>query len=66
MITKDMTMTEILQKFPELEPVFYAIGMTCLHCAVAVTETLEEACAAHGYEISEVLDYLNKYTVSRA
>ena len=34
-------------------------GLHCIGCGVAKTETLEEACAAHGINLQDMLEMLN-------
>lgn len=60
MITKDMTIGEILRMKPEAAEVLMSMGMGCLGCPSAQVETLEEACKVHGYEVEEILTKLNK------
>lgn len=59
MITKDMTIREILDKKPEAAEVFMEYGMGCLGCPSATGETLEGACDVHGLELEEMLQKLN-------
>ena len=42
-------------------PVFQAIGMHCIGCVMASGETIEEACAVHGIDPDEFLEYLKSY-----
>ena len=60
-ITRDTVIGEIVENCPEAMPVFQEIGMHCLGCAMASGETVEQACAAHGVDPDEFLDYLMKY-----
>lgn len=60
MITKDMTIGEILRMKPEAAEVLMAMGMGCLACPSAQVETLEEACHVHGHDVNEILEKLNK------
>jgi hybrid cluster-associated redox disulfide protein len=60
-ITRDTVIGEIVANCPEAMPVFQEIGMHCIGCALASGETLEQACAAHGVDPDEFLDYLQKY-----
>ncbi len=59
MITKDMKIVEVLQVKPEAARVFGRYGMGCIHCLMAHTETVEEAAAAHGVELEDMLAQLN-------
>lgn len=58
--TKDMIIGDILREAPESAPLFQAIGMHCLGCAMASGETLSEACAVHGVDADEFLAKLNE------
>ncbi len=60
-ITRDTIVGEIVEACPEAMPVFQAIGMHCLGCALASGETVEQACAAHSVDPDEFLDYLAQY-----
>ena len=60
-ITRDTLIGEIVENCPEAMPLFQEIGMHCIGCAMASGETLEQACASHGVDPDEFLDYLNAY-----
>lgn len=60
-ITRDTVIGEIVESCPEAMPVFQEIGMHCLGCALASGETVEQACAAHGVDPDELLEYLKQY-----
>ena len=60
MITKDMTIGEILKVKPEAAEVLMSMGMGCLGCPSAQVETLEEACKVHGHDVEDILAKLNK------
>ena len=59
MITKDMKIVEVLQVKPESAQVFGSYGMGCIHCLMAHQETVEEAAAAHGVDVEDMLAQLN-------
>lgn len=54
-ITKDMTIGEILRINPGVAPVLLEIGMHCLGCPSAQSETIEEAAMVHGIEIEDLM-----------
>jgi len=54
-LAKDVLIIDILRNAPETEPVFYSFGMHCLGCDISAEETLEEACAAHGIDVDELI-----------
>lgn len=60
MFTKDTIITEVLEKAPQAVPMFQAIGMHCLGCAMARGETLGEACMVHGVDADKFLAELNE------
>ena len=55
MITKDMTIGEILRVKPESAQVLMDMGMGCLGCPSAQFETLEQACEVHGQDVEDIL-----------
>ncbi|MCL2382808.1 MAG: DUF1858 domain-containing protein [Oscillospiraceae bacterium] len=59
MIEKNTKIVEILEKAPEKAGVLLAEGMHCIGCPSAQSETIEEACKAHGVDIEEMLKKLN-------
>lgn len=59
-ITKDMSITEILQKYPETQAVFANYELGCLGCIAARFETLEDGLNVHGIEVEGVVEALNK------
>jgi hybrid cluster-associated redox disulfide protein len=58
-IKKDMTIAEIVKKYPKSVNVFLKHHMMCFGCAVAKVETLEEGCRGHGIDVEEMLKDLN-------
>ncbi|MFH1429254.1 MAG: DUF1858 domain-containing protein [Candidatus Margulisiibacteriota bacterium] len=60
MITKDMSITDIIRNYPETIPVFQKYALGCLGCFAAAGETLEAGLNVHGLDIDEVLTDLNK------
>ena len=60
-ITRDTIIADVVQNCPEAMPAFMDIGMHCIGCAMASGETVEQACAAHGVDPDEFLDYLTAY-----
>ncbi|MBO6310305.1 MAG: DUF1858 domain-containing protein, partial [Oribacterium sp.] len=41
---------EIVNNYPETAEVLLGIGMHCLGCPASQAESLEDACAVHGFE----------------
>lgn len=59
MITKDMTIGEIIRKMPTAAEVLMSFGMGCVGCPSAQAETLEEAASVHGLNLEALLTALN-------
>jgi hybrid cluster-associated redox disulfide protein len=60
MITKDMTIGELVRTNPDKIEVLLSFGMGCVGCPSAQAETLEQAAAVHGFSADELLAALNK------
>lgn len=62
MITKTMSIGEIVQMFPDSVPIMMSRGLHCVGCHVASWESLEEGCRGHGLNdnaIDSLLKELN-------
>jgi hybrid cluster-associated redox disulfide protein len=59
-ITKDMGITETVQKYPETIEVFMRFGMGCIGCAAASFESIEEGALVHGIDPDEIIAKLNE------
>jgi len=60
-ISKDSLLMEVLENAPQTAPFFTAIGMHCLSCSLASGETIEQACAAHGFDADDFVMQVNAY-----
>lgn len=60
MITKEMTIGDILRVSQDVVPVLLDAGMHCLGCPSAQAESLEDACLVHGIDADKLVDELNK------
>lgn len=60
-ISRETLIAEVVENCPQAMPVFQAIGMHCMGCALASGENIEQACAAHGVDPDDFLEYLNAY-----
>jgi len=61
-ITKKTTMAKILAENPKAAKLLMESGMHCIGCPMAMQESLEQGCLAHGMEdkdIDEIVDKLN-------
>lgn len=60
MITKDMTIREVLQKDPRTADVLMRYGMHCLGCPSASGESVGQAAMVHGIDVDKLMEDLNK------
>lgn len=60
MITKDMTIGEIIRKSPTAAEVLMSFGMGCIGCPSAQAETLEDAAMVHGINLEDLVKAINK------
>ena len=60
MITKDMTIGEIIRLDASKADVLMSFGMGCVGCPSAQAETIEEAAMVHGLNLDELMEALNK------
>ncbi|MGG7179221.1 DUF1858 domain-containing protein [Clostridium paraputrificum] len=60
MITKDMTIGEVIKANPDKAEVLMSFGMGCVGCPSAQAETIEEAAMVHGLNLDELMEALNK------
>ncbi|MGN1315260.1 MAG: DUF1858 domain-containing protein [Lachnospiraceae bacterium] len=54
-VTKDMTIGEILRVKPQAASALLEIGMHCLGCPSAQSESLEEAAMVHGVDVNDLM-----------
>lgn len=60
-VTKDMTITDVLMLDDGLIPIFFENGLYCIGCMMASGETIEEACMVHGMDLEHLLDTINVF-----
>ena len=65
MVTKDMTIGEIIRLDADLAGVLMSGGMHCIGCYASMGETVEEACMVHGIDPDELVNALNDYFASK-
>ena len=58
-ISKDMSITEIIQVYPQTHEVFRKFNLGCIGCVAASFETLEDGLIAHGINVDEFLKEIN-------
>ena len=61
MVTKDMTIGQLIMSYPQVAPVLMEVGMHCLGCPSAQAETLEEAAMVHGMDADSLVEKINTF-----
>lgn len=64
-VTKSMTIRDVLLLDAGTARVMMEFGMHCLGCPHATAESLEDACAAHGANVDELVHQLNEYLAEK-
>jgi len=59
-ITKEMTIMEVVNKYPQSIRVFYQHGLFCIGCSVAYRDSIEQGASAHGIEVEPLIRELNQ------
>ncbi len=59
-LTKEMSIGQIVEQYPETVPVFLKHGLMCFGCAVARFENVEQGARAHGIEVEALVKDLNE------
>ncbi len=59
-IEKNMSIIDVVQKYPQTAEVFRNFGMGCLGCAAARFENIEQGASAHGIDIDALITSLNQ------
>lgn len=60
MITKEMTIGDLVRNHPDKIQTLMSFGLGCVGCPSAQSETLEEAAMVHGLDVEEFVATLNK------
>lgn len=59
-VTKEMSIGEVVVKWPESAGIFMAYGLMCFGCAAARYETIEQGAMAHGIDTDALIKAINK------
>lgn len=59
MVTKEMNIMEVVEKYPVAVEVFQRHGLGCVGCMIASGETIGEGIAAHGLDADLVIAEIN-------
>lgn len=58
-ITKEMSIGEVVEKFPQTVEVFLRHGLMCFGCAIARFENVEQGAIAHGINVEALMKDFN-------
>ena len=59
-ITEDMNIKEVIEKHPEIVPVFQKYNMGCIGCIAASFEKISDIAAVHGIDVKQFVKELNE------
>jgi len=59
-ITKDMSIIDIVENYPEALSVFAKYGLGCIGCAAARFENLEAGAKVHGVDPEQMVEEINE------
>lgn len=60
LITSDMPIGEVVEKWPNTAEVFAKHGMHCVGCAIASFESIQQGAEAHGMDLGKLMKDLNE------
>jgi hybrid cluster-associated redox disulfide protein len=60
MITKDLTIGEVIRIKEDAPQILMSFGMGCVGCPSSQAETIEDAAKVHGLDLDALLEALNK------
>lgn len=60
LITKEMSISDAVQKYPQVASVFMDFGMGCLGCAASRYENIEQGALVHNIDADALIEALNK------
>lgn len=60
MITKEMTIGEIIRRYPQTMAVFEKYGLNCSDCQIADLEDLQHGAGVHKADMEQLLAELNR------
>ena len=66
MVTKEMTICEVLNINMDIAPILMEIGMHCLGCPASQGESLEEAAMVHGIDADLLVEKINAFLKANA
>ncbi|GAB4530060.1 MAG: DUF1858 domain-containing protein [Anaerolineae bacterium] len=59
-LTPDLTVTEVMDRWPQTIPIFFRHWMACVGCPIASFETLAEVATIYGLDLDCLLNELQQ------
>ncbi|HOO96970.1 MAG TPA: DUF1858 domain-containing protein [Caldisericia bacterium] len=59
-ITADMTLGDVIKKWPVSAEIFFKFGLHCIGCHISAYESIEDGAKAHGIDPVELVKALNE------
>lgn len=59
-ITADMNIKEVIEKYPEVVPIFNKYNIGCIGCIAASFESIKDIAAVHGIDVKKFVNELNQ------
>ncbi len=59
-VNKNMSIGEVVMKWPETAGAFLEAGLYCFGCAAARYETIEQGASAHGIDPDKLIEAINE------
>jgi hybrid cluster-associated redox disulfide protein len=60
MITREMTISEIISNYPQTMKIFRSFGLDCMECQIADYEEIQHGAGVHNVDIEQLLKALNE------
>lgn len=60
MITRNMTIAEIIARYPQTIPIFRSFGLSCQECQIADFEEVAHGAGVHHVDADQLLEALNR------
>jgi hybrid cluster-associated redox disulfide protein len=65
-VNKNMSIAEVVMKWPETAGAFMEAGLHCYGCAAARYETIEQGALAHGIDPDKLIEVINEVIDEKA
>jgi hybrid cluster-associated redox disulfide protein len=60
LINQDMTIEEVIRRFPDTVSAFESYGLRCMGCSVSSYENIREGALSHSVDLDGLLEDLNR------